>query len=171
MRAIGLALCAMVILSWSGRVEVTRAQVEIDRTLERIYGVPIMASDVRQARLLHLFAASEDSDRAIQTALENRLLVLREVTRGGSQQPASSAVAERRRSWSATLPPGFDVEAVMVRAGMNADALDTWFGDDVRIDEYLTRRFGQAADPRRAGRIDEWVRDLRRRAGLERLRP
>jgi hypothetical protein len=159
----------MIALAWTAACAgAAGAQVEIDRTLVRVYGVAIMASDVRQARLLHLVTAADDSDRATQTALENRLLMLREVSRGGAPSPEADAVGARRAAWTAALPPGFDVSATMARAGMSATALAAWFSDDARIEGYVTRRFGQAGDPRRAERVDEWIRDLRHRAGLDR---
>jgi len=163
MQAITSALCVLLFAPVAFGTP-ARAQVEIDRTLVRVYGVPIMASDVRQARLMHLL---DGDDRAVQTALENRLLVLREVTRGGAQAPESDAVVARRRAWTQKLPGGFDQRASMARTGMTAGALEQWFADDVRIEDYLSRRFGQAGDPRRAERVNEWIRDLRRRAGLE----
>lgn len=167
MRTLVIAALLAFAAPGSGRANALAAQVEIDRTLQRVYGIPIMASDVRQARLMRLLPDAADTDRAIQTALENRLLMLREVSRGGSPVPEEDAVAMRRRTWEGTLPAGFDVEATMTRAGMNPSLLEAWFRDDVRIEEYVTRRFGQAADPRRAERIDEWIRDLRRRAGID----
>jgi hypothetical protein len=167
MHTIASAVCVLLFVAPATFRSAGPAQIEIDRTLVRIYGVPIMASDVRQARLMHLVDPGDGGDRAAQTALENRLLMLREVTRGGIQGPDSGAIAARRRAWTGRLPGGFDQNATMARAGMTTGALEQWFADDVRIEEYLSRRFGQVGDPRRAERVSEWIRDLRRRAGLE----
>jgi hypothetical protein len=44
--------------------------VEIDRTLQRIYGTAIMMSDVREARILKLVPEASAGDEAVQRALE-----------------------------------------------------------------------------------------------------
>jgi hypothetical protein len=141
------------------------AQVELDRTVQRVYGTAIMASDVRQARLLRLVPGAAD-DGAVLEAIENRLLQLREVSRGQVGEPEAGTVAARRAAWQAAWPAGTDVAALFVRAGMSDQALDGWFRDDLLIAAYVERRFGPADDPRRAERVDGWVRDLRQRAGL-----
>ena len=88
--------------------------VEIDRTLQHVYNTAIMASDVRQAKQLKL-VADVSSDERILTALENRLLLLREVSRVASPSPATTAaattavIATRRQEWTASWPPGTDV--------------------------------------------------------------
>lgn len=144
----------------------TGAQVEIDRTLQRVYGTPIMASDVRQVRLLKLMGAGSDSESAVLTALENRALMLREVSRGAAADPTDVEIAARRQAWWASWPAGTDVPALMARAGMNQQGLDGWFRDDLQIEAYLDQRFGPAAATKRSTRIADWVRDLRQRANL-----
>ena len=143
------------------------AQVELDRTLQRVYGTPIMTSDVRQVRLLRLAGAGVDTDVQIQTFLENRLLMLREVAHGAGTEPDAAVIAARRRAWEATWPAGTDLPALMARAGLSDQALTGWFRDDLHIEAYLNQRFGQVADARRAARVSDWIRDLRRRANLE----
>ena len=146
-------------------------QVELDRTLQRVYGTPIMSSDVRQVRLLRLISAGAGSDEAILTALENRLLMLREVARGSIAEPPPVRIAARRDAWAASWPPGTDLPALMARAGMTDQALNGWFRDDLHIEGYLDQRFGQPDDARRAARIADWVRDLRARANLPAKQP
>jgi hypothetical protein len=140
-------------------------QIELDRTLQRVYGTAIMSSDVRQARLLRLVPGAAD-DTAVLTAIENRLLMMREVTRGQVAEPAAVDVASRRAAWTATLPAGTDLAALLVRTGMTDAGLDGWFRDDLLLEAYQTQRFGPADDPRRAARLAEWLGDLRHRAGL-----
>ena len=70
-------------------------QVELDRTLERVYGSVVMTSDVRQVRLLKLVDAGADTDAAAQAAIENRLLIMRELSRGTVPEPAAERIAER----------------------------------------------------------------------------
>jgi hypothetical protein len=140
-------------------------QIELDRTLQRVYGTAIMSSDVRQARLLRLVPGAAD-DKAVLTAIENRLLMMREVSRGQVAEPAAEDVARRRAAWAATLPAGTDLPALLVRTGMTDAGLDGWFRDDLLVEAYQAQRFGPADDPKRAARVADWLRDLRQRAGL-----
>jgi hypothetical protein len=141
-------------------------QVEIDRTLQRVGGTPIMLSDVREARLLKLVPEAGGSDDAILTALENRLLMLSEASRMPANEPAPELIAARRQAWRATWPAGTDVPALMVSAGTTDQDLDGWFRDDLRIATYLDQRFGQAMDATRTKRVSDWLVELRRRANL-----
>jgi hypothetical protein len=49
---------------------------------------------------------------------------------------------------------------------MTDQTLDAWFRDDLKVEAYLTQRFGQPGDPARDRRIGPWLADLRRRANL-----
>jgi hypothetical protein len=162
-RVLVSALCAAGLLSGA---KAAGQQVEIDRTLQHVYGTAIMLSDVRQARELKLVPEAGAGDDAVQRALENRLLVLREVSRVAPAPPAREAVDARRRSWTASWPPGTDLAAIMARVGANDQQLDGWFRDDLLMAAYLDQRFGTQADAARAARIAEWIAELRRRANL-----
>jgi hypothetical protein len=142
------------------------AQVEVDRTVQHVYGVAIMASDIRQARLLNLVPGADQGDKAVQTALENRLLMLREISQAAPAEPTAEAIALRRQSWREAQPAGQDVADLMRRTGMTELALNGWFRDDLRIEAYLDQRFGQEHDASRAARVDTWLAGLRRRANL-----
>jgi hypothetical protein len=142
------------------------AQIEVDRTLQRVYGTPVMLSDVREARVLKLVPEAASGDAAVQTALENRLLVLHEVSRVAPVEPSPDAIVARRRAWAASWPPGTDLAAAMARTGTSEQALDGWFRDDLLIAAYLDQRFGTQADAARAARVADWIADLRRRANL-----
>jgi hypothetical protein len=142
--------------------------VEIDRTLQRVLGTPIMLSDVREARMLKLVPEAGGSDDAILTALENRLLMLSEATRIQATEPAREVIAARRQAWRATWPAGTDMTALMANAGTTDQDLDGWFRDDLRIATYVDQRFGQQTDATRTKRISDWLIELRRRANLSR---
>lgn len=137
------------------------AQSEVDRTLQIVSGQAITTGDVRRARLLKLVRA--DSDAQIQTALENRLLMLLDI---GSRQPAppDDEKTAARRAWEAGLGPGVSVAALLTQTGTTDAGLAAWFADDIRIQKYQTQRFSGATDI--AAAIDGWVQGLRRRAGL-----
>jgi hypothetical protein len=155
--AIGLVLAAPVLRA---------QQVELDRTLERVYDSVVTTSDVRQVRLLKLADGVADTDAAAQTAIENRLLIKRELSRGNVPEPTADRIAEKREAWRKTWPASTDMPALLTRAGMSAQALDGWFRDELKIEAYLAERFPQTADTRRAERINGWINDLRRRANL-----
>jgi hypothetical protein len=161
------AIAAWLVLgSFAAAPSAAQQQVEIDRTLQRISGVVLMAADVRQARLLKLVPAGDRGDESIQTALENRLLVLRELSRVPLAPASDEAVAARRKTWEASFPAGTDLPALMTRAGMSDKALEAWLRDEIRIEEYIDQRFGQLREEQRATRTNEWIRALRHRAGL-----
>ena len=139
--------------------------IEIDRTLQKVYGTAVMSSDVRQAKMLRLLTPAPENDGAVQTALENRLLILHEAARSGLEDPTPARIADRKRAWLSSWPPGTDMPKLLERGGMSDRALDGWFRDDLRIDAYLQSRFSQP-DQKRDERVAEWLRDLRHRANL-----
>ena len=139
--------------------------VEIDRTLQRVYGAAIMSSDLRQVRMLRLVMPVPENDAAAQTALENRMLILHEAARAALDEPAPAQIAARRQVWASSWPAGTDLPTLVERAGMSDRGLDGWFRDDLRTEAYLQQRFSQA-DAKRDERIAEWIRDLRQRANL-----
>ena len=160
MRRTWMGLFAGVVLAAAGALD---AQVVTDRQLSRVNGDVIMESDVRQAKLLKLVSASATTDDAILVELENRRLVLAEVARAAPAEPTADEVASRRRQWESAL--GGSATALLAQAGMSEASLTSWLRDDVRMDRYLTRRFAAAPNP--AAEIDQWIKSLRKRAGLK----
>jgi len=139
------------------------AQTQIDRIVVRVNRHIITSSDIRQARLLKLVSGGTDEE--IQRALENRLLMLDEVTRLAPGDPPAEAVAEHRRDWAASLGSGNQAE-LLTRVGMSEAALAAWMADDIRIRDYLGQRFGAVPEADRQQNIDDWLLRLRQRAGL-----
>jgi hypothetical protein len=162
MRSVLITAIGLVLASPALRAQ----QVELDRTLERIYDSVVTTSDVRQVRILKLAEGGADTDAAAQATIENRLLIMRELSRGTVPEPAAERIAEKREAWRKTWPPSTDFPALLARAGMSAQALDGWFRDELKIEAYLAERFPQTADPKRGERITSWINDLRRRANL-----
>ena len=111
-------------------------------------------------------AGNAQSDQDVQTELENRLLILREIARATVAEPEPERVSSRRKDWTACWPAGTDVAAMLSKNGMSEQALDGWCRDDVRIAAYLEQRFGASSDDGREARIASWIRDLRQRANL-----
>src|SRR6187549_2665332 len=79
------------------------AQEPLDRILSRVNGKIVTLSDVRQAQLLKL-VDDVGSEAGTQRALENRLLLLAELSRVTSLPPATAGEFEaRRREWEASV--------------------------------------------------------------------
>jgi hypothetical protein len=142
------------------------AQMEIDRILSKVNGVGIRRLDVRQAVILRL-VDSAPTDGAVLAALENRLLMLGEVARLATSEPAAEAIDRRHAEWLAAAGAAFDLDGALVSAGWTARDLRAWHRDDVRIGLYVRQRFGSLPDDVRVGRVADWIRDLRERAGLK----
>jgi hypothetical protein len=141
--------------------------VEIDRVLSTVHATKIWRSDVRQARLLKLCPPAT-TDEAILVALENRLLIMAEVSRSPQPyDPPADEVARHRGEWEATLGGGASVTDLLGKAGMTAPELEAWLRGDLKIRKYIEQRFGALPAAERQTRIDEWTKDLRQRAGLK----
>jgi hypothetical protein len=153
---------AMVVAGLAAGVSAAGAQ-EIDRLLVRVNGAVLMQSDIRQARALKL-VPDTGSDEATQRALENRLLMLGEVSRGGPVAVDDGELNARRSRWAASVGP--DADAQLARHGMTRASLDAWLRDDARVEAYVRQTFGDPADPAKARSVAAWVDRLRQRAGL-----
>ena len=159
-RVFAIVLCGIAAMA----PPTARAQVIIDRVVERVYGQVLTQSDVWQAMTLRLVDAA--SFEQAQRELENRLLLLREATRVITTPSADAAVAERRAQWEAKLGAGESASARLERAGVTESALTAWFRDALRIEAYLAQRFNSVAAADRQAAIAGWIRQLRERAGL-----
>jgi len=141
--------------------------VEVDRVLSTVHATKIWRSDVRQARLLKL-CPQASSDDAILLALENRVLMMAEVSRSSQPyDPPADEVARHRSEWEGRLGAAPNVTDLLTRAGMTAPELEGWLRADLKIRRYLEQRFGALPASERQARIDEWTKDLRQRAGLK----
>jgi len=132
------------------------AQVEVDRSLSRVGGTVITQSDVQQAQRVKLVKETS-SEAATLRALEDRLLILSEASRGTPTEISDDAVAARRRELGA--------DAVK-NSGMTEQALMSWCRDDVRVQTFMERRFASVTGGDRDRAISEWIGRLRQRAGL-----
>jgi hypothetical protein len=162
-RLLTAAVMGMALVSMAGRLD---AQVELDRIVGRVGDRIITESDLRQARTLGL-VDDVSSDDATRLAVENRLLILSEISRSAPLAPATAAdLAARRRGWEAGLGGPARAAELLRQSGMSESALDAWLRDDVMIRAYLARQFGRlpAADRDRA--TADWLSRLRLRADL-----
>lgn len=140
--------------------------VELDRVLSTVHATKVWRSDVRQARMLKLCPPAT-TDEAILAALENRLLMMAEVSRSPQPyDPPADEVAHHRTEWEGTLGSA-NVTELLGKAGMTAPELEAWLRGDLKIRKYIEQRFGALPAAERQTRIDEWTKDLRQRAGLK----
>jgi hypothetical protein len=145
---------------------VAATQVEIDRIASRVGDRIVTQSDIRQARALGL-ADDTSSDASTQRALENRLLILHELSRAAALPPSGPADLEARRAeWAARLGGEGAVPGLLRQAGMTDGDLDGWLRDDLRIRAYLRRQFGMLGDVERSRAMQDWLARLRQRADL-----
>jgi hypothetical protein len=142
------------------------AQAELDRIVARVNNRIITRSDIRQARLLQL-VDDPSSDGSTQRALENRILILSDLSRaGGLPATTGDALAARHEQWESRVGGRGRAVKLLAEAGMSEKGLDAWLSDDLRIQAHLERQFGAIPEPERARAASEWIDRLRVRAGL-----
>jgi hypothetical protein len=169
MRMAGMKAAALVVLSVvlvPATARSAAGQVEIERVLRRFDGVVITQLDVRLARRLELVAPEATSDDLVLRELENRYLILNEVSLFPPAEPDPLDVARRRTDWASRVGAGTDLPGRLVEAGLTPEGLDAWFRDDLRIVAYIDLRFGAMPEDERPAEIDDWIARLRQRAGL-----
>jgi len=158
-RVVVIAVCvAFAVVSAS-------AQTELDHIVSRVLNRIVTQGDISQARTLKL-VEDTSSDDAVRQALENRILILSEMSRLAMPVAApDSDLQQRRTAWEASL--GGQPAAWLAKAGMSENSLMAWLRDDVRIGIYVARQFSGVPDADRSKAQAEWVTRLRQRAGLK----
>jgi hypothetical protein len=159
-----IRIAAAVVGVCVGMAGLTRAQVELDRIVARVGGRPILQSDVQQARALNLVDDTA-SDAAALRALENRWLMLEEISKAAPLPTISDAVlAARVAEWQAMTR---DVDRSGLPMAMSDAEIRVWLRDDLRIRAYLDRRFSMLTEPDRLRARADWIARLRKRAELD----
>jgi hypothetical protein len=133
------------------------APVVLDRIVARVNDDIIQSLDVRQARLLRLVGDDATSDAMVLDRLITRMLVLAEVSRYPLVEPPVADVTARRDRWAASWPPGTNLPARLIDAGMSDANLLAWFRDTARIETHENQRFGGA--PASRDEMVAWLRD------------
>jgi hypothetical protein len=145
---------------------VVQTQAELDRIVARVNNRIITRSDVRQARMLQL-VDDTSSDDSTRRALENRILVLNDLSRSAGLPPTTGdELAARHRQWEARVGGRGRGTELLGEAGMTEKGLDAWLSDDLRIQAYLQRQFGALPEADRSRAAEDWIARLRQRAGL-----
>lgn len=117
------------------------AQQLLDRVVARVNGYAVTLSDVKAALALGLVdVPPEAGEQAVVDRLVDRRLVLTEVTRFAPPEPSAAAVA--REVAAMTMRTGGRLAAVMETTGLDEGRLRDIARDTLRIDAYLTQRFG-----------------------------
>ncbi len=119
----------------------------IDRVLAIVGGTIITQSDVAAALDFGLVprpAAGSDPVAAATEAMIRRQLILEEVNRYAPMDVDQAAVTERISQVKARFASAETFQAAMARTAMNENRLRDSVEANVRIDEYLTQRFGVA---------------------------
>ena len=162
-----VAACVVVVTMFChdfADTALARAQAELDRIVARVNNRIITSSDVKQARLLQL-VDDTSSDESTRRALEDRILILGDMTRLSGLPPTTDEdLASRRRQWEARV--GGRGAELLNKAGMTDKGLSAWLSDDLRIQAYLQRQFGTLPEAERGPAADVWIARLRQRAGL-----
>ena len=166
MRRIAMTVAVTALASVGAARLLAEPQIELDRIVTAVNNRIITESDVRQARTLHL-VDDVSSDDAVRRALEERILVLGEMSRAPAVVVGDADVAARRAAWEARVGGGARAGTLVSEAGLSDAALDTWLRDDARIQAYLARQFSVVPDAERGRATAEWILRLRQRAGLK----
>jgi hypothetical protein len=145
-----------------GGISVT-AQAVLDRVVARVNREAITMSDARAAAGLGLVGtAADDLAGAVRGLIERRLM-LNEVERFSPPEPKPDDIDHEVAVLETRPGPRPRLEALMAATGLNVSRIRELARDSLRIQAYLTQRFG--TKPGQAT-IDQWVRDLRRRATI-----
>ena len=144
---LGRALFPLLLLALCN-VERAAADV-LDRVLAVVDGHLITLSDVRTAVELRLvtsdISASDPTD-AVLSQLIDRRLVLEEVDRYAPPEPDAAAVASRVAAVERRSGPPNGIAARLESLGVDAEWLQQWMRDDLRIQSYIEQRFAGAME-------------------------
>ena len=154
-------LCAVALAA--GLPAVTPAlsqELLLDRILARVNDQAITLLDVRAAVALGIVDAPSGATRG----LIDRQLMLAEVARFSPPEPDPQALARAVSALEGKPGSPAQLEALLQTTGLNRTRLSEMARDTLRIQAYLNQRFGASVIDRVT--VDQWVRDLRRRADI-----
>jgi hypothetical protein len=134
------------------------AQQLLDHVVARVNGSPVFLSDVRAAVGFGLIEAGPEGDQTRQ--MVRRQVLLTEVGRFPPPEPAAADVAAELARMKARVR---DAAAFQREQGLSDQQVQGMARDSLRIDAYLTQRFG-ATRPRDA--VEQWMKELEARADV-----
>ena len=120
----------------------------LDRVLAIVDGSPITLSDVNAAVKLGLVETPANSDdRAALNALIDRRLQLIEVNRYLPPEPTAAAIEARLGETRRRFASDDAFQAALQETGVSTIDLRAAVRDNLRIESYLTQRFGAGYQP------------------------
>lgn len=154
---------AWMVTLFVGSISIAAAQQLLDRVVARVGTTPITQTDVEAALAFGVVERLDGSDARtpVQQMIDRRLM-LNEVNRFPPAEPTDSALAELVARMREAAGP--DAEIVMKRTGVDDKRLTDMARDTLRIQAYLTQRFGTG--PRADQQIARWQDDLRMRGDV-----
>ena len=150
----GASLAGLIVAVTAG----LGAQQLLDRVVARVNGSPVFLSDVRAAAGFGLVEAGAESVQTQQ--LVRRQVLLNEIGRFPPPDPSAGDVAAEVMRMKGRVK---DAAAFQREQGLSDLQVQSLARDSLRIEAYLTQRFG-AARPKDA--VDEWLKDLEARADV-----
>lgn len=134
------------------------AQQLLDRVVARVNGMPVFLSDVRAAAGFGLIETGAESDQPRQ--MVRRRVLLNEVGRFPPPEPSAADVAAEVMRMRGRVR---DAAAFQREHGLDDQQVRSMARDSLRIEAYLTQRFG-AARPKDA--VEQWMKELEGRADV-----
>lgn len=127
-----------------------QAAERIDRVLALVNGTTITESDVRAALAFGLVPPPRpgaDQVRATLDQLIRRELILGEVTRSAAAEVDAGRVRAKMDEIRSRFASRAAYDARLAETAMNEARLRDDVEADIRVDDYLTQRFGGVAEP------------------------
>jgi len=135
-------MCLIVVVTANAQI--------IDRVLAVVAGQPISLSDVRAAIALGLVSpapSGEKPERAALNSLIDRQLQLMEVNRYLPPEPTSAELDAKVAEIRARFSGDAAFQAALTENGFTPDQLRARVRDNLRIEKYLSQRFGVGPEP------------------------
>ncbi len=124
------------------------AQEVIDRLMATVSGQVITLSDARAALALGVVESQPpDVDGAATRQLIDRMLILQEVARFSPPEPPAAALDARIAQMKSRFRSSAEFDAMAAATGLESLRLRDMARDDLRIQSYLTQRFGASGTP------------------------
>ncbi len=124
------------------------AQEVIDRLMATVNGQVITLSDVRAALALGVVESQPpDVEGAATRQLIDRTLILQEVARFSPPEPTADAIDAHIGRMKERFRTAAEFEAMAAATGLEPLRLRDLARDDLRIQSYLTQRFGASGTP------------------------
>jgi hypothetical protein len=140
----------------------TSAQQQLDRVVARVATVAITQTDVDAAVVFGIVEPKVADGREPVKQMIDRRLILDEVNRFPPPEPTEDAINGQLAKMK--VAAGDQAAAVMKRTGVDEKRLSEFARETLRIQAYLSQRFGSG--PRAEQQRTQWLDDLRARGDV-----